>query len=246
MAGRAPTCWKEDYEAINVVAAGANQRFTVASAVDYPVNCDALVQLNGVIFDYQDFHFVTSPGNTQIDAYLNIGDYLSFNAITNSTFAYWMPEFYWTVPESGAGQTFTSPTLLPFAGARDITNTNISVNGVILEPLADYDYADTTITFSCYLNANDVVGILPTCVANYAGTPLVPIISLIIANGTRNGFNDNLLSNYTAANQLIISLNGVLMEPTVDYTHNNNRITFAAAKPNNGDVIVVLANSRPC
>lgn len=244
----APTCWKEPYERLTIVANGANQRFNVASLAAYPSVCDTLLSLNGAFFDAYDSRFTSDSyiTNFMVNAYLSIGDDLAFQPITNSLQPYWLSEFYWTVPANGAGQIYSDPTLSPYYGARNLGNTNISNNGVTLIPGQDYSWNGAAIVFNSYLQQGDVIGILPTCGKSYPNTPEIDnIVFSASSSGANKTFTNLFLANYTAANQAIVTLNGFTLDPQLEFTLSGPVLTIIPYI-NSGDNIVVLANSRPC
>ena len=245
-------CWHESYAPVDIIADGAHQQFYVDSIEDYSLGCDALVQYNGVFMDPNDYFFIADnvDYNFEVVAYVKAGDWISFESITDSDQIFWLQEFYWTVQQAGKNQVYNDPTLQNWAGGRTLANTNLSLNGVLLTMGTDFTFdAKIGITFYCLLDVGDVVGILPTCAgpsARAIKTPLVPqLVFIAVSTGQNQIFTDVLLTGYTSSSDMIVTKDGVVLEPDVDYSLAGSTLTVFP-KLTVLTEIIVLANSRSC
>lgn len=74
--------------------------------------------------------------------------------------------------------------------------------------------------------------------------PITPTKTVLTGNGSTVSFTIAGSTGLTNANELIVTLDGAVQEPVVDYTVNNNTITFTSA-PDSGAKVVVIYNNSP-
>ena len=74
--------------------------------------------------------------------------------------------------------------------------------------------------------------------------PITPTKTVLTGNGSTVSFTIAGSTGLTNANELLVTLDGAVQEPVVDYTVNNNTITFTTA-PDNGAKVVVVYNNSP-
>jgi hypothetical protein len=74
--------------------------------------------------------------------------------------------------------------------------------------------------------------------------PITPTKTVLTGNGSTVSFTIAGSTGLTNANELLVTLDGAVQEPTVDYTVNNNTITFTTA-PDSGAKVVVVYNNAP-
>jgi len=74
--------------------------------------------------------------------------------------------------------------------------------------------------------------------------PITPTKTVLTGNGSTSVFTINGSTGLTNSNELIVTLDGAVQEPTVDYTVNNNTLTFTTA-PDSGAKVVVIYNNAP-
>ena len=251
-AAEPPTCWKEPYVTLPIEMDGANLLFDVSNIADYGMNCDALLQRNGVFMDPVDYTFIPYDieYNFELVAYARTGDWVAFEPITNAKQTYWLQEFYWTVQTNGYNQTLNDKAYYPFRNSRNTANSNVCLNGVLLTQNIDFYFTEATgFVFTCYLEVGDVVGILPTCANGTKGkyvTPVVPqLLFIVVSTGKDQTFADPILQAYTRAEDMIVTKDGVVLQPYVDYTFVGETITVLSYLRVQSEIIV-LANSRSC
>lgn len=73
--------------------------------------------------------------------------------------------------------------------------------------------------------------------------PISPTKTVLTGNGTTTAFTIAGSTGLVNPNELIVTLDGAVQEPTVDYTINSNTITFTTAPDNGAKVVVVYRNS---
>lgn len=73
--------------------------------------------------------------------------------------------------------------------------------------------------------------------------PITPTKTVLTGNGSTVSFTIAGSTGLTNANELIVTLDGALQEPVVDYTVNNDTITFTTAPDNEAKVVVVYRNA---
>jgi hypothetical protein len=70
-----------------------------------------------------------------------------------------------------------------------------------------------------------------------------PTKSVITGNGTTTVFSFNGSPGLINPNEVFVTLDGAVQEPTIDYTVNGNTITFTTAPDNGAKVVIVYRNS---
>ena len=73
--------------------------------------------------------------------------------------------------------------------------------------------------------------------------PITPIKTVLTGNGSTTVFTINGATGLTNPNELIVTLDGAVQEPTTDYTVNGNTLTFTSAPDNLVKVVVIYNNS---
>lgn len=73
--------------------------------------------------------------------------------------------------------------------------------------------------------------------------PITPTKTVLTGNGFTVSFTIAGSTGLTNPNELIVTLDGAVQEPVVDYTVNNNTITFTTAPDNGAKVVVVYRNA---
>ncbi len=73
--------------------------------------------------------------------------------------------------------------------------------------------------------------------------PITPTKTVLTGNGSTVSFTIAGSTGLTNANELIVTLDGAVQEPVVDYTVNNNTITFTSAPDSGAKVVVVYRNA---
>lgn len=243
-----PANWKQQYYAIPIDSAGSEQGFQIPNLrTNYDMECDALLQFNGVFLHPNDYAFIVNDldVNFVLHFFCTPSDWVSFEPILSAKQPWWLQEFYWDIENSGANQIYFDRSLSKGRDTRTNFNTNLSKNGVLMSPLEDYSYQEGVgITISAYLLAGDTVGILPTCAGRLTGTPLVPIMQFSTTkNAANQTFINPLLAQYVRSDDLILVKDGVVLQPTTDYALAGSTLTVNAYMRAFTELIV-LANAR--
>lgn len=237
-----PVCPKNTYKAFVAPVSGVNQVFSAPVDNTITMACDTLLDHNGV-FMLPDLEYTASSvGNiyTVLD-YLVMGDQLDSLATTDPDSIKYTREFYIIVDTTGANQVISHPWLEDHASVNDL---NCTINGIALVPTVDFAFVGGSIQVFAYMSAGDWFGVLPSAKLTYTGT--VPQLTFLTTVSTNNQmFTNASLSAYTKAEDLILTSNGVFLQPTTDYTLSGSTITVIPFLLSN-TYLTVFANVASC
>jgi len=145
---------------------------------------------------------------------------------------------------SGSGvNTISLASLLPNVP----TNTNnyiVTVNGVVQSPATDYYINGSNLVLTTSLLNNQTVNVIAfNTVGTYTGPNLSPTLLTASGSGTTSVSLTSLGSIPTNPNNYIVSINGVLQTPGVDFTIGNSNLTFTTALSTGENASIIAFNT---
>ncbi len=130
---------------------------------------------------------------------------------------------------TGDGSTATTT----ISAGRAVNDVIVTVNGLIFVPTTDYTISGTTLTFAAAPGAGNKISIryLPLSgSATYTNTAAT-------GDGSTVGFT---IASGRTVNDLITTVNGVLMTPTDDYSVSGTTLTFVTAPAASAEISIRL------
>lgn len=235
-----PACFKEPYYLIPVQYDGAGQSFIVATLPDYPMSCDAVADNNGVyMVPTLDFDFPPGSNTLTVAAYLQATNQLELLALPNPNSSTRTREYYYIVTADGANQQIVD---LPyFSDYLNTQNFNLTQNGVLLTPVADYSYAPNVLTIFAFLQTGDILGILPAAKLSIPAAAVPSFTIAVTSSGANQTFMNANLERYTKSSDAIVTLNGINLQPNTATVIAD----FSISSPNSAAPDVVQLNITP-
>jgi hypothetical protein len=126
-----------------------------------------------------------------------------------------------------------STTTTTINAGRSVDDVIVTVNGLIFVPTTDYTISGTTLTFAAAPGSGNEISIryLPLAgTATYSNTTAT-------GDGSTVGFT---IAAGRTVNDLITTVNGVLMTPTDDYSVSGTTLTFVTAPSASAEISIRL------
>ena len=255
-----PACYKEPYYLIPVPTAASGQAFAIPTLRDYPMSCDALMDNNGVfLVPTLDFDFPIGSEILTVSAYLQTGNQLELLSSPNPASSVRTGEYYYIVSVDGANQQIAGLPIFP--EYLNTQNFNITINGVLTVPRLDFEYESNVLTILAYLQAGDIVGILPAAQLSRAAESVPSVTFFVTQSGSFQTFIGDAIPRYLKSSDAIVTLNGINLQPSVspntsDFSITNPTLSSPGAPDvlqlfinpyiEQGSTITILCNTQSC
>lgn len=197
----------------------------------------------------------------------------SANALVNANSANWQSTYttvtgissVWTTVNTNSGSwgslglsalspsffTATGPNVNTISLASLLpnvpTNTNnyiVTINGVVQSPATDFYINGSNLVLTSNLQANQTANVIAfNTVGTYGGPNLSPTLLTASGSGTTSVSLTGLGNIPTNPNNYIVSINGVLQTPSVDFTIGSSKLNFTTALSAGENASIIAFNT---